>query len=465
MSGFEQAIQSVSVKAMMIAVLTFLMLWPLFRVESLVTERQQREQQAYETIAAGFGGMQTLGAPILSVDTEERSVVVEPETKTRSEVWISAKPLHLAPSNVHITNDVAVESRSKGIYSIPVFVSKIVITGEFNREALTRLFATNPDTRLLPASAMLQLPVSGIKYLRALTRFELAGQALHATSGEIAGFAALSAPLDLRDFDRAAAVPFRLEFELAGSNSLQFLPQAADTTVSAKVGWPHPDFDGAFLPISHEFTNQGYSANWHVLDLNRALPGLWRGNGPANASLTASAFGVRLLQPSDVYTQNYRAVRYGILFIAITFACFFAWEHLMRGLRLHPMQYLLVGLALATFYLLLLALSEHWGFGISYAAAAAALVMLTTVYIAGATRIRHAAWGIGAALAASYAALYVILLSEDYALLFGSLLLFTILATLMLATRRVDWSTINGSPANNVGGPGDQPPNPPGSER
>ena len=233
-----------------------------------------------------------------------------------------------------------------------------------------------------------------------------------------------------------------MEFELAGSDSLHFLPVASNTAVTARVAWPHRDFDGAFFPTSHDLSAQGYSANWHVLELNRAIPHQWRGTSVTHAALLDTAFGVRLFQPSNVYTQNYRAVRYGILFVAITFACFFAWEHLVRGLRLHPMQYLLVGLALATFYLLLLALSEHLGFGASYGVAAAALVALITAYLAGATTNRNAAVAIGAALAASYGILYVILLSEDYALLFGSLLMFVILAVLMLATRRLEWSKI-----------------------
>lgn len=258
----------------------------------------------------------------------------------------------------------------------------------------------------------------------------------------MADLSALSAPIDLHSVDLAIPIPFRIEFEVAGSDSLHFLPLGATTTVTARVAWPHRDFDGAFLPISHTQSTAGYSANWQVLELNRAIPQTWRGTSVTNAALLATAFGVRLFQPSDVYAQNYRAVRYGILFIAITFACFFTWEHLVRGLRLHPMQYLLVGLALATFYLLLLALSEHIGFAFSYALAAAALVALIATYIAGATTNPRAALSIGAALTASYGALYAILLSEDYALLFGSLLLFAILAGLMLCTRRLDWARV-----------------------
>jgi inner membrane protein len=132
-------------------------------------------------------------------------------------------------------------------------------------------------------------------------------------------------------------------------------------------------------------------------------------------------------------------VRHGVLFVAVTFLALFAWEHATRGVRLHPMQYLLVGLALAVFFLLLLALSEHLGFAIAYAIAATALVGLVGVYVAGVAASRRVALAMSAALAAAYALLYAILASEDHALLLGALTVFTTLATLMLATRRFDW--------------------------
>jgi inner membrane protein len=433
---------SVWVKSGVIAALTVLMLWPLARVENLVSERQARQHQAEEVISSGLGGAQIIGAPILSVDTEQRSVIADPANKTSTEEWSAGCPLHLTPNNVRIVTDAAVEVRSKGIYSVPVYVSKVVITGEFIPDAIAGLLAPRADTRVLLSHAVLQLPLSGVKYLRALTRFEVGGQALHAAGGHVAGFAALTAPLDLKSIDRTSPLEFRIEFEVAGSDTLHFLPLASTTFVTARIGWPHPDFDGAFLPVSRDLDAHGYSATWQVLELNRAIPQIWRGASVTNAGLLATAFGVRLFQPSNIYTQNYRAVRYGILFVAITFACFFAWEHLVRGLRLHPMQYLLVGLSLATFYLLLLALSEHVGFAASFAIGAAALVTLITTYIAGATANRNAALSIGGALAASYGMLYVILLSDDYALLLGSLLLFLILAALMLATRRLDWAKV-----------------------
>jgi inner membrane protein len=441
-ASLESRFTSVSVKAAVIAGLTVLMLWPLSRVEGLVNERQSLQAQAYDVIAAGFGGAQVLGAPILSVETQVRTVEVNASTKARTETWAKGASLHLLPDDVLITNQVSVEVRSKGIYTVPVYVSKVVITGVFKPEAITSLLRSNDDVQVIPERAEFQLPISGVKYLRALTRFEVDDQSPRAGSGQIAGFSALSTPIDLKSRGDLKPLAFRLEFEIAGSDSLHFLPLGAHTTVTANVAWPHPDFDGAFLPVSRDIRPEGYSAKWEVLELNRAYPQVWRGAGVTLSGLLASAFGVRLFQPSNIYTQNYRAVRYGILFVAITFACFFAWEHLVRGLRLHPMQYLLVGLALATFYLLLLALSERIGFAFAYGVAAAALVALITAYIAGATDSRPAAFAIGGALASTYGILYVILLSEDYALLLGSLLLFAILAALMIATRRLDWSKV-----------------------
>jgi inner membrane protein len=438
MQRLEHHFEPIWVKALIIGGLSLLMLWPLARVESLVSERQELQHQAYGVICAGFGGMQTVGGPILSVDTQD--VLVDPSAKDRAQILRAGAPMHLLPDSLRIESEVRVEVRNKGIYSIPVYVSRFVVTGKFTPESVARVLTSNDDMKVLPAHAALQLPLPGVKYLRGLTLFAVNGRPLRVTNEEVGGLSALSARIDLESIDRRIPLDFRAEFELAGSESLNFLPLASDTIVSAKVGWPHPDFEGAFLPISHENAAKGYSADWHILDLNRALPQTWRGTTVSNSALLATSFGVRMFQPSDIYTQNYRATRYGILFIAITFTCFFAWEHAVRGLRLHPMQYLMVGLALATFYLLLLALSEHVGFAMAYTVAAGSLVALITTYIGGATRDRRAASWIGAALGAAYAALFVILLSEDYALLFGSLLVFAILSALMLATRRLDWS-------------------------
>jgi inner membrane protein len=310
MQRLDHPLESIWVKALIIGGLTLLMLWPLARVGSLVSERQELQHQAYEVISAGFGGSQTIGGPILSVDTQD--LVVDPSKKPL-EIWRPGAPMHLLADKLQIESDVTVEVRSKGIYSVPVYVSKFVVTGQFTPDSIARVLASNLDMRVLPSQAVIQLPLPGVRYLRRLTIFSVNGQPLHVTNEAIAGFAALSAPIDLQSLDRKTTVNFRFEFELAGSDALHFLPLASDTAVNARIAWPHPDFDGAFLPISHENSAKGYSANWHILELNRALPQIWRGGAVSNSALLATSFGVRLFQPSDIYTQNYRAMRYGIL--------------------------------------------------------------------------------------------------------------------------------------------------------
>jgi inner membrane protein len=166
---------------------------------------------------------------------------------------------------------------------------------------------------------------------------------------------------------------------------------------------------------------------------------------PAEAAFLRSSVGVTFYEPVDIYQRNYRAVHYAILLIAITFLTFFLWEH-VSGLAIHAMQYLMVGLALALFYLLLLALSEHVSFDVAYGLSAGALVALITVYLAGVLRRLPTALAAGGGLATLYALLYWILRSEDYSLLMGALLLFGVLAVLMVATRRVDWSTVARAP-------------------
>src|SRR5262249_16687701 len=149
--------------------------------------------------------------------------------------------------------------------------------------------------------------------------------------------------------------------------------------------WPHPSFHGAFLPAERTITPQGFDARWQVLELNRSYSQAWSELEVNEASLAESSFGVGLYQTVDVYHPVERAVKYALLFIALTFLTFFAWEQITRN-PLHPLQYLLIGLALSIFYLLLIALSEHVSFIAAYVTAAVALAVLIGVYVAGALR-------------------------------------------------------------------------------
>ncbi|HXT20739.1 MAG TPA: cell envelope integrity protein CreD, partial [Thermoanaerobaculia bacterium] len=241
-------------------------------------------------------------------------------------------------------------------------------------------------------------------------------------------------------------IPFSLTLAVRGSEALHLLPLGDETTAELSSSWPHPSFAGAPLPRTRTAdSTHGFTASWSVPYFGRMYPQRWRGDqidaAMLGAQLEDSKFGVTLLRPADPYQQTERAVKYAVLFILLTFTTVFVLE-LLSPVRLHPMQYLLVGAALCLFYLLLLALAEHLGMGRAYAVATAATVSLVTLY----TRAVLAGWAravaVGAVLAGLYGWLYTVLRAEDYALLLGALGLFATLAVVMFLTRRLDWATL-----------------------
>ena len=200
-------------------------------------------------------------------------------------------------------------------------------------------------------------------------------------------------------------------------------------------------FEGAFLPGENAIAADGFTANWQTTLLATNLNGRLAGcvlKGTGRCELPG--VGVRFVEPVNVYQRSERAVKYGLLFIGLTFGAFFLFETLKRW-RMHPLQYAFVGLALALFFLLLISLSEHIAFALAYGAAGAACVALITIYLRFVLAGWRRALAFGALLALLYGVLYGLLLSEDNALLLGSLLLFALLAAAMWLTRRVDWYT------------------------
>jgi len=232
-----------------------------------------------------------------------------------------------------------------------------------------------------------------------------------------------------------SAAPARLDFsfslELGGSEAFAIQPLGGDTAVAMRADWPHPSFQGQFLPLRHELGAAGFSAQWKV---------------SRYAAQDKEQLAVSFVEPAGLYQQLERASKYGFLFIGLTFAAFLLLE-LLRRLAIHPIQYALVGLALAMFFLLLTALSEHIAFGAAYAAATAACVSLVSAYLVRVLGSARIGLAFGAALAAVYAMLYALLRAEDYSLLGGALLLFGLLAAVMIATRRVDWYALSAKPA------------------
>ena len=423
---------SVTAKAVLIGVIVVLLLIPLAMLRSVVTERSGLREQAYQRVAEGWGGELTVGGPMLIVPTERTVLVDDKERIVRNDVY-------LLPARLSADMDVKLDPQPRyvGIYAVPVYLSTLRLQGEFDFTTLQPLLQDSGITYLW-AQSRLRVPLATVRSLREIKHANFAGKQVKLGPAGPGLYRGIEARVDLSQLHQTAGATFDFGTVIAGSRAVSMLPLGSVTTVNLKSDWPHPSFQGSFLPVERTISDEGFQARWQVLELNRSFGQMWREGEVSEEALAQSAFGVSLFQPVDIYQRGERAVKYAVLFIALTFLTFFAWEQVTRN-RLHPLQYLLVGLALSMFYLLLIALSEHIAFAIAYVVAAAALVLLIGSYLAGALYSAQRGVIAGGAMSLVYGLLYMLVLSEDYSLLLGSIILFVALAAVMLATRRIDW--------------------------
>jgi len=453
-------VNPLTAKLLTIGLLALVLLFPLAQVRSLVHERQAMRQSAVDRIGVGWGARQIIGSPILAVP-------IETDTRLGERIVRTPGVVHVLAGQASLQARLRPELRHLGIYTVPVYVAAVQVSGEFDAQAIGELLAMSADNGSVGAAsvgreptgreqtagertgrivhwsrARIVVPVADVRGIREVKLARWDGKDLHLQPAAYDDLGGIGAQIDASPLTQGRPIPFRFEMELAGSEALHVLPLARATAVQIASTWQHPNFSaGAFLPARYTLDSGGFDAHWQVLELNRDFPQSWPETAVAAARLRAAAFGVDLYQPVDTYQRNERAIKYALLFIAITLMSIFLWEHLSRT-RLHALQYLLVGLALCVFYLLLLALSEHVSFAGAYLIAATALVALVGVYLAGALRSRRAGALAGIAMASVYALLYLLVLSEQYALLLGAVLLFGVLATIMLVTRRLNWHAL-----------------------
>jgi inner membrane protein len=436
-------------KAIVVGFLIVALLVPLSQVESLVRERVGMRHTVAQKVAESWGGIQTTAGVLLAIPVETTRVVIEqtPAGRETQRTEVERNVLYVLPDTLKIDANADLTTRTVGLYDTPVYTARVQIAGEFVNGDFAALLQDKQGREVKWAETRLLILNSESRALRAVDDLVVAGESAQVAADGYAGSAGISTAVPVQALREGTSIPFRLQLTLAGSSQLNFLPLARKADIALKSTWPHPGFEGAPAPLNPVIGSDGFTARWSVLEINRSFGQSWydsqvRPGEPVETSFARSAVGVTFYEPVDVYQRSYRAVHYAVLLIAITFLTFFLWEHL-SGIAIHGMQYLMVGLALALFYLLLLALSEHMKFDLAYAISAGALVALITVYLTGVLRRLGLALGAGAGLATLYAMLYFILRSEDYSLLMGSLLLFGVLAILMIATRRIDWSNVS----------------------
>jgi inner membrane protein len=423
---------SITFKALMIGIIVLVLIVPLTMLRGLVNERSTLREEAYARVAQGWGGGSIVGGPMLVIPTE-RFVL---ENSIRKLVRTD---LYLLPTQLDVAADMNLEGEPRyvGIYAVPVYQAALKFTGSFDVAPL-QPFLNKEGVSYLWNEARIRLPLSQSRSLREVREARFATADLKLGPAGPGIYAGVEAPIDASVFRDTGTADFSFDTVVAGSREFSLLPVGSTTAVSVRSNWPHPSFQGGFLPVERTIRSDGFDARWQVLELNRSYRQAWLDGEVSEAALGESAIGIGLYQAVDVYQRAERAIKYALLFIALTFLTFFAWEQL-SGLRLHPLQYLLVGLALSMFYVLLIALSEHITFLFAYTVASVALVLLMGAYISGALRSARRGFVVAGAMSVVYGLLYALILSEDYALLMGAITLFTALAAVMLATRKIDW--------------------------
>lgn len=430
---------SVVVKMIVIGVLILVLLIPLLMVGGLVSERQQRHDAMTAEVASSWGNAQILGGPILVVPYHEYG------RDEKGEVTYTQFAYFL-PESLKVEGKVAPEMRSRGIFDVVVYRADLRLSGTFRRPSFTGWDVAAKD--VLWSQAYLALGITDMRGIRRGVQMSWAGQPLPLSpGGAVQGLwsSGLQAPVaGLAEAGEGAAWDFGFDLLLNGSGRLDVLPFGKQTTLTLASSWPSPSFSGRFLPETRDVKATGFQATWNVPYFGRSYPQRWRSTETEKVAspgeVNGSAFGVELFLPVGIYQKTERSVKYGLLFIVLTFLTFFLYE-VFSPFALHPMQYLLVGSALCLFYVLLLSISEHLAFGIAYALASGATIGLISGYASAILRGRLRALGVGAALAALYGYLFVLLQAEDFALLLGSIGLFLILAAVMYITRRIDWYT------------------------
>lgn len=428
---------SMTFRVAVVAILALLLLIPLSMVQSLIREREWRKEEAQQEVSGTWGGPQTLVGPVISVPYEQVVRVKSGDTEELKTVRYHA---HFLPDALDIAMELLPERRHRGIYDVVVYRARFTLAGRFAPLADNDL---RLDDRLKWAEALVTLGVSDLRSLREQVRMDLGGRALSFEPGapvhDVVG-TAVHAPVALDGTEGPLA--FTMELQLNGSSFVRMAPVGRVTTARFQSSWTDPKFAGAFLPDTSEIGTGGTTARWTVLHLNRGYPQAFTG-GRAH-EIEQSAFGVDLMLPVDEYRKSDRASKYGFMLICLVFLVFFFVEVLQR-MRIHPIQYLLVGLALCLFYTLLVALSEHIGFGKAYGVACAAVIGLVVFYAASVFRMPKATRLLALVLVFVYGFMFTIIHQEDYALLIGSVGLFIVLAVVMALSRRIDWYNAGGN--------------------
>lgn len=446
-------LQSAGIRFIIVGVLALLMFIPLGLVSDVIQERARYSDDTVRDISREWGGAQLMSGPLLVVPVtedvtyERKREAVDPVTgrTLRDEknyivyehyeetVTETRAPVFLYPDRFDLNVVTRSQTRHRGIFAVPVFTADLSLDFDFDTTVVAG--ALSGEEKVHWDEAELRVHLQENRALRGEAVLG-AGEARfalepipHAENGATGIYSTIGDPRELGKMSLALSMNGAQHFGAAAVGRLSRMTMESD--------WPDPSFFGSFLPDHSAIAEDGFTAEWTVPHLARSLPQVSR-ETPENAARRMATMQVNYLTPNDFYQKAWRAARYGILFIALTFLTILLLDRTSER-PAHPVQYLMVGLAQSVFILLMVAYAEQIGFAAAYALASGATIGLLGMFGATALKLGRRTGLLVAVLVAVYFVLFLILRSADYALLAGASLAFVALALTMWLTRNEDW--------------------------
>ena len=424
--------RSLALKMLVIGLVTGAILIALMMVNGIITDRQAYRDNALKSIEASYAGPQTVIGPVLVRPYKQTTVTLE-DGDNGSKKKVERVAELTATSFPHVLNvrgRLTPTERRHGLYTVTVY--------EFAGHLKGSIEIVQPKTtgKVEWGEPYLAMSVDDVRGIVGTPTVVVNGAPETMFQGaDLAMGWQPNLRVPLRGMkEMNGHVEFAIDMDLAGTEQLSVAPVGDSNHLELSSTWRSPLFAGQFLPRTRDVGGDGFTAAWDVSSLAAGTQVQMQSRPVKQIDL----MNVSLLTPIDPYKLSDRATKYGILFILLTFGGFFLFE-MMKQLPIHPVQYLLVGFGLAIFFLLLISFSEHMTFAVAYLISSAACIGLLTFYLSYVLRSVTRGLGFGGMLTSLYAAVYGLLISEDNALILGSLLLFAVLAAVMVVTRKVDW--------------------------
>lgn len=444
-------LQSNTARLILVGLLTLFLLIPLQLVKNLVSERKYRQAEVISEINSKWGNEVFFYGPILKVPytTYVENEVHNPKTNAVTiERRAELQYAYFFPEELRNSSDVKTETKNRNNYESVVFTAQMDFTGKYSKPDFSSKNIPNENiqwekstiliktTNLSSIKNQVFITLSGKEYAfepiyeatNTENSYEYPLESSYTTVASLeTGF------IDFKNHFEDGNFSFSIKYD--GSSKIGIVPIGKTTESNIKSDWKAPSFVGNFLPYEKEITNDGFSANWKILHINRPFSQQNFGTLP---DIQQYAFEVDFVIPVDEYQQNERASKYGFLVIGLTFLIFFLLQTISK-IKIHIFQYTMIGLALVLFYTLLISITEHSSFSKAYLVASLMIILLISFYSVSILKNKKFPLFIGVSLSAIYGFIFTIIQLENYALLVGSVGLFFILALVMYVSRKIDW--------------------------